>query len=155
MEALAWTRCQDGGSTKLTSSEFEGDIAWSRSADHAPWLVFRAEVANEAGWPLFVVGSANPLIPALSFVLVLQTTGRIYALDMGKDHHNPQCDQVGELHKHRWNEPLRDKEAYVPTDITKPASDVVGVWAQFCDEARLHHDGRMAPPPHVPSDLFA
>ncbi|MDZ7802093.1 MAG: hypothetical protein U5K81_15045 [Trueperaceae bacterium] len=137
-----------------TSKVVEGDIAWSQSEDRATWLGFRVEVTNDVGWPLFIVGSFNPLVPALSFVLILQTTGRVYALDMGKDHHNPQCDQVGEVHKHRWNESLRDKEAYAPTDITKPASDVVGVWEQFCKEARLHHDGRMAPPPPMPTELF-
>lgn len=159
-------RRRDIGGASVTDTDFEvlisdasklieGDIAWSQSEDRAPWLHFRVEVASEVGWPLFVVGSYNPSIHTLSYVLILQTTGRIYALDMGKDHHNPQCDQVGELHKHRWSEALRDKEAYVPTDITKPASGVVGVWEQFCTEARLHHEGRMAPPPPIPTDLFA
>ncbi|MGH8191833.1 MAG: DUF6978 family protein, partial [Rhodanobacteraceae bacterium] len=42
---------------------------------------------------------------------------RIYGLDLGKDHHNPQCNQVGEKHKHRWTDQYRDKEAYEPRDI--------------------------------------
>jgi len=25
------------------------------------------------------------------------------ASNMGKDHHNPSCDFIGEVHKHRWN----------------------------------------------------
>jgi hypothetical protein len=75
--------------------------------------------------------------------------GRVYGLDIGKDHHNPQCEQVGEKHKHRWTERFRDKEAYVPHDITAPASDPVAVWQQFCIEARLEHNGKLLdPPPH-------
>ena len=40
----------------------------------------------------------------LTYALILKTAGRIYGLDLGKDHHNPQCEQVGEKHKHRWSE---------------------------------------------------
>lgn len=99
-------------------------------------------------------GGFNPLIPALSFVLILKTAGRVYALDLGKDHHNPQCNQVGEKHKHKWTEQFRDKEAYVPHDITASASDPVEVWRQFCSEAKLTHMGRLSPPPQHQDDLF-
>lgn len=112
------------------------------------------EVKSEAGWPLFVRGSYNPLIPALSYMLVLKTAGRVYGLDLGKDHHNPQCDQVGERHKHRWTEKLRDKEAYVPKDITESASEPVAVWIQFCAEAKLTHDGKLTVPPPVQGYLL-
>lgn len=109
----------------LTNAEFEtilndgskrvdGDIAWQEDEDHSPAVEFRAEVKSDTGWPLFVRGSYNPLIPALSYVLILKTVGRVYGLDMGKDHHNPQCDQVGEKHKHTWTECSRDKEASRP-----------------------------------------
>ncbi len=53
---------------------------------------------------------------------------------MGKDHHNPSCVNIGEKHKHRWNEQLRDKDAYVPEDITASVTDPVAVWQQFCTE---------------------
>lgn len=149
----------------LTSAEFEailndeskrieGDILWQEDEDHSPSFEFRAEVKSEAGWPLFVRGSYNPLIPALSYMLVLKTAGRVYGLDLGKDHHNPQCDQVGERHKHRWTEKLRDKEAYVPKDITEPASEPVAVWIQFCAEAKLTHDGKLTVPPPVQGYLL-
>jgi hypothetical protein len=149
----------------LTDTEFQvllddaskvirGDIEWRESEDHSPWVEFRAEVKSDVGWPLFVVGSFNPIIPALSLALVLKTEGRIYALDMGKDHHNPQCNQVGETHKHRWSEVYRDKEAYLPGDIKKPVDDVPGVWLEFCAEANLKHLGHIQTPPAMPSDLF-
>lgn len=110
-----------------TSKRVRTDIVWQEDEDHSPSVEFRVEVESSAGWPLFIRGSYNPLIPALSYVLILKTVGRVYGLDMGKDHHNPQCDQVGEKHKHKWTERFRDKEAYVPNDITKQASDPVAV----------------------------
>lgn len=137
-----------------SSKRIDGNISWQEDEDHSPSVEFRAEVASDAGWPLFIRGSYNPIIPALSYVLILKTAGRIYGLDLGKDHHNPQCDQVGEKHKHKWTEQFRDKEAYVPNDITEPASDPVAVWNQFCAEARLTHNGTMAPPPSRAGDLW-
>ena len=73
---------------------------------------------------------------------------------MGKDHHNPQCEQVGDTHKHRWSEQYRDKEAYVPTDVTGAVSDPVAVWKQFCAEARIQHDGSMSSPPPDQGELW-
>jgi hypothetical protein len=88
-------------------------------------------------------------------ILISDTTKRIVGdINLGKDHHNPQCPYVGERHKHRWNETVRDKEAYVPPDITDPVSDPVGVWKQFCGEARIQHAGRMQPPPQQQLDLI-
>lgn len=149
----------------LTNTEFESilgddskridaDIIWLEDEDHSHSVEFRAEVESNAGWPLFVRGSYNPLIPALTYVLILKTAGRVYALDLGKDHHNPQCEQVGEKHKHSWTEQFRDKEAYVPDDITAEASDAVAVWRQFCSEAKLTHNGSMAEPQAPTGDLF-
>lgn len=137
-----------------TTKRIEGDIVWEEDEDHSPCQEFRAEIQSGSGWPLFVRGSYNPLIPALSYVLLLKTTGRIYGLDLGKDHHNPQCRQVGEKHKHRWSEQFRDKEAYVPDDITAPANDPAAVWNQFCAEAAITHQGRMTPPAARTGDLF-
>ncbi|HPA46009.1 MAG TPA: hypothetical protein PK395_09620 [bacterium] len=129
-----------------TSKRVEGDIVWVQDEDHSPSLEFLAGVQSDAGWPLFVRGSYNPLIPALSYVLILKTTGRVYGLDLGKDHHNPQCIQIGEKHKHSWTEQFRDKEAYVSEDIMATASDPVAVWREFCAEANLIHNGTMRQP---------
>jgi hypothetical protein len=132
-----------------TTKRIDGDIAWRNDEDHSPSVEFYVDVISNAGWPLVVRGSFNPLIPAVSYVLIYKNVGRVYGLDIGKDHHNPQCEQVGEKHKHRWTARFRDKEAYVPHDITAPASDPVAVWQQFCIEARLKHNGKLLdPPPH-------
>jgi hypothetical protein len=136
------------------TKEISGDIHWLTDEDHSHCVEFRAEVLSAGGWPLFVKGTYNPLVPALSFSLILKSEGRIYGLDIGKDHHNPQCHQVGDCHKHRWSEEFRDKEAYKPTDITATADNPVEVWKQFCIEAAITHNGRMLVPPPSVNDLF-
>lgn len=68
---------------------------------------------------------------------------------MGKDHHNPSCTNTGEKHKHSWTETMRDKEAYVPADITAPVTDPHAAWVQFCAELAITHEGILHTPPAV------
>ena len=137
-----------------TSKQIEGTISWSEDEDHSPSLEFRVEVTSSAGWPLFIRGSYNRLAGALTYALILKSEGRIYALDLGKDHHNPECTQVGDKHKHRWSEQFRDKEAYAPDDITAPVTDPVAVWTEFCTEAKISHNGQMEQPAPIQEELF-
>ena len=141
----------------ITQQEFEGiladdtkeiaqDVVWRDDEDHSPGREFRAAVASEAGYPLFVIGRYNAVVGTLTYALIHRAAGRIYALDLGTDHHNPDCNRVGEKHKHRWTEGFRDKQAYVPEDITESWDRPVEVWGQFCAEARVRHTGRMDPP---------
>lgn len=130
------------------------DISWSEDEDHSPALEFRAEVESSEGWPLFVRGRYNRRAKTLTFALILKPVGRIYGLDMGKDHHNPQCDRVGDTHKHRWTEQYRDKEAYAPEDLTAPVSEPLLVWRQFCTEARIRHEGTMRSLPPEQMELW-
>ena len=132
----------------------DGDVSWREDEDRSPAVEFRVDVESGSGWPLFVKGRYNRAGGTLTYALILKTAGRIYALDLGKDHHNPQCDQVGERHKHRWSERYRDKEAYVPNDVNAPVSDPVAVWREFCAEARIQHDGRMMSPPPVQGEFW-
>jgi hypothetical protein len=136
------------------SKRIFGDIHWDEDEDHSPSVEFRAEVESDAGYPIFIRGSYNAFALTLTYALIHRGSGRIYALDLGKDHHNPSCPYVGEKHKHRWNEKVRDKEAYVPSDITAPVNDPIGVWKQFCIETRIEHLGRMQQPPHQPTDFI-
>lgn len=134
------------------SKAIQGDVTWSEDEDHSPSVEFRAAVETEAGWPLFVKGSYNRLIGALSYVLILRTEGRIYALDLGKDHRNLDGERTGPKHKHTWSEASKAKHAYVPDDITADATDPVAVWEQFLREARIRHHGIMHPPPREVQD---
>jgi hypothetical protein len=137
-----------------SSKRIEGDIVWKEDEDRSPAVEFRAEILSDAGWPLFIRGSYNRLAGTLTYALILKSEGRVYALDMGKEHHNPSCDQVGETHKHRWTERYRDKDAYVPKDITASVADPCSVWGQFCMEANIRHRGALAPPPPVQENLY-
>ena len=128
------------------------DISWTKDEDHSLAWEFRVE--SHQGWPLFVKGRFSRHAGTLNYALILKTAGRIYGLDMGKDHHNPQCDQVGEKHTHVWSEQHSDKVAHVPTDVNAPVSDPVAVWEQFCAEARIRHDGTMRSPPPDQGELW-
>ncbi len=136
------------------SKRIRGDLRWDDDHDHAPAVEFRAEVESDEGWPLFVAGRFNPAAGTLSFALVYRGAGPIYALNLGADHHNPTCERVGEKHKHRWTEGLREKVAYVPEDITAPWTDPLPVWQQFCGEVGIRLDGALAPPPPQQGALF-
>ena len=128
------------------TKEIAQDLSWGEDKDHSPAREFRATITSTAGYPLCVVGRYNPMAGKLSYVLIYGGTERIYALDLGADHHNPDCNRIGEKHKHRWTEEFRDKQAYVPEDITESWDRPIEVWKQFCTEARIHHTGRMEPP---------
>lgn len=128
------------------TKEIPQDLVWEENADRSPVREFRVAVESVAGYPLFVVGRYNFLAGTLSYALIHKSTGRIYALDLGADHHNPDCNNTGEKHKHRWSEGFRDKHAYVPEDITAPWDNPIEVWGQFCKEAGIRHTGQMHPP---------
>lgn len=123
------------------------DILWLGDEDNSPAVQFRAEVASNGGWLLFVQGWYNRRTSNLTYALILRTEGRISGLCMGKDHHNPQCNQVGQKHMHSWTEQYRDKEAGVPDAISAPATDPREVWRQFCAMVNIRHQGRMSLPP--------
>jgi hypothetical protein len=129
------------------TKRIEGDISWREDPDHSPAVEFRVEVRSAGGYPLLLRGSYNPLARSLSYTVIHRAAGRIYALDMGKDHRNPSGELVGEKHKHRWTEKYRDKVAYVPEDITAPLTEPLRVWHQFCVEAKITHQGKMHEPP--------
>ena len=136
------------------TKRIEDDVAWTADEDHSPALEFRVIVESISGWPLFVKGRYNSAARTLTYALISKTEGRIYALDLGKDHHNPQCDQVGERHKHSWSERYRDKEAYVPSDVNAPVFDPISAWKEFCIEAGIQHKGRMNRPPALQKELW-
>jgi hypothetical protein len=123
------------------------DIAWSADEDHSPAVEFFVNVENSPGYPLIVRGSFNHEAETMTFALVHRGVGRIYGLDLGKEHKNPSDNKlVGELHKHRWTDAYRDKVAYRPDDITAGVDDPVEVWKQFCQEAGINHAGTMRHP---------
>lgn len=138
---------------KDDSKTIQEDIVWM---EESLWFKFKAEIQTNSGnYQLSIRGTYNPIIYALSYHVICPPYGRIYGLDLRKNHKNPDGKLVGEKHKHRWSEIYRDKQAYVPSDITASADDPVQAWRQFCEEATVRHDGTMQSiPKQQQLDLF-
>jgi len=136
------------------SKRVAGDLYWREDDDHSPAFEFGAEVESEAGYPLFVKGWLNRPAGKLSYAVIHRATGRIYALDLGADHHNPTSQRLGEKHRHSWTDRHADKLAYVPVDVTAGPDNPVTAWQQFCAEAKIRHDGVLHPPPPTQEELL-
>ena len=48
-------------------------------------------LSQQSVTPLFVRGSYNAEAQTLTFAVINRAVGRICGLDLGKDHHNPDC----------------------------------------------------------------
>lgn len=136
-----------------TTKRIDRQIEWSVDEDHSPDVSFRVEIDSEPAYPRYAKGYLNRAARKLTYVLIHRAEGRIYGLDLGKDHHNPDGSSVGEKHKHRWTEQLGIKNAYVPEDITATMDCPAKAWEQFCAEANLTHNGKMNPPPAEQLDM--
>lgn len=123
-----------------------GDIRWRQEGNHPTALSFRVKVESDMHEPLLVKGRYDWKASKLTYTLFSPEAGRLCGLDMGTDHHNPQCRQVGDTHLHRWSEQHDDQEAHVPESITACLNDPVAVWAQFCELVGIEHQGKMNPP---------
>ncbi len=123
------------------------DIVWE-GRPNSPMRGFRTDVDSDEGYPIFVKGWYNPSSGKLSYAIIHRSVGRIYGLDLGADHQNPDGESVGEKHKNYWTPNNRDKWAYVPPDITETWDRPVEVWRQFCAEANLRHAG-IIQVPHI------
>lgn len=144
----------------MTDAEFEAirqdstkqiieNISWEEDEDHSPSVEFRHEIISSAGYPLFVRGSYNGLAQTLTYAIIHRTAGRIYGLDIGKDHHNPTCQNVGDRHLHIWDDVYKDKSAIAATMINASIDNPIAIWSEFCDLFQITHTGRMQNPPPI------
>ena len=136
----------------ITQQEFDAIISDNTKiiAENIVWRSdsyttksFRCEIESNAGYPIFVDGWYGPDSEKLSYSIVYRGVGRIYGLDLGADHRNPDGKLVGEKHKNYWVPGHRDRWAYVPEDITAQWTQPGDVWSQFCAESRIVHDGSL------------
>lgn len=135
------------------SKTVEGDLVWEERERGG--FLFKTQIQTKSNrYNLIVGGTYIPIKKTLSYYMLCPPHGRIYALDLGVDHKNPDKSFTGEKHKHRWSEIYKDKEAYVPQDITASVTEPVKVWQQFCLEAIIHHNGVMKPIPEQEFNLF-
>ena len=131
-----------------------GDVAWE-GRPNAPTRWFRVEVDSESGHSLFIKGWYNAASNKLPYALIHRGADRIHGLDLGAEHINPDGKPMGEKHKNYWVPGSRDKWAYVPDDITEPWHRPVAVWAQFCAEIHLRHEGNRLEPRAVQGAALA
>lgn len=130
-----------------SGKRIDGDIEFGPDEDHSPAIEFKVELQTPDGQPAFVRGSVNEVASTLSFSIIHRGHGRVYGLDLGKEHRNPDGEMVGEKHKHTWRDAaVGAKYAYVPDDITAQLPNVAVVWQQFCEEAKIEHKGRIVLP---------
>lgn len=128
-----------------TTKVINEDIEWEGSVN-SPTRRFRVEIESDDEHPIFLDGWYNPLAGKLSYSIIHRSVGRIYGLDLGADHINPDGVSVGEKHKNHWRTGSRAKWAYVPQDITETWNRPFAVWSQFCAEANIRHLGAMQDP---------
>ena len=128
-----------------SSKVIVGEIVWE-GVRHSPARKFRVDVVSEEEHPIFVNGWYNHESNKLSYAIIHRSVGRIYGLDLGAHHRNPDGVFTEGKHKNYWTTKYRDKWAYVPDDITEPWDRPLVVWEQFCNEANLRHDGTMQEP---------
>ena len=127
------------------SKTIREDIIWEARSS-SPAREFRIDIDSSDDIPIFVKGWYNPFSGKLSYAIVHRSVGRIYGLDLGADHRNPDGERVGEKHKNYWVPGTGDKWAYVPEDINQPWNRPVAVWEEFYKEARLTHSGTLRNP---------
>lgn len=129
-----------------------GSIRWVETFGHHDLYEFRAQIDMDPPARIFLQGSANQRIGTFSFVVVCNDT-RIRALDIGKNHRNPDGQRVGDKHKHRWTDEHVDRDAYVPQDITTGAPIDV-VFREFLTECNIEFDGVFPRPPVAQARLW-
>lgn len=130
------------------SKSVVGDITWRPSDSDPAARTFRVTVAADGAYPLFVQGWFSPRRGKLSFSLICdrEGVGRIYGLDIGASHRNPDDSIAGDPHKNYWKEGEGDNWAYEPQDISAPWDAPVLAWSEFCAEAHIRFFGIMQPP---------
>ena len=129
------------------SKWIDGDIGWAPDNNNNPAArVFRRRILHNGDNLTFVVARFNYMASKLTYCIFHPTAGRIYGLDIGVMHRNPNLKVVGRIHKHSWNPRDRDKYAYVPSDITATWDQPIRAWREFCDEAGIQHYGELDSP---------
>jgi hypothetical protein len=98
------------------------------------------------GHTFTVKGWHNKKRTKLYYTIIHSEGKRVYCLDLGERHRQPDESLVAGIHKHRWTDEYEDQFAYIPDDITCPITDPVGVWQEFCAEAKIQHRGTLAHP---------
>ena len=112
-----------------------GDIELLSSRNVAGAFIFRGLVdyRGKQEVELNIWFNPNASVPKITIAYFVAGVGRIYGLCMNVSH-------AGMLiHKHSGKK--EDDKPYHPNDITASANNPGAVWAEFCAESSLAHDG--------------
>ncbi len=134
---------EDEVDTVLASAKYiDENVEWRRQAGHQ---TFSVEVlSKEADYDMALVGSVTEQTGYLKLHLFVGPQP-ITMLHMGKAHHNPNCERLtGKVHKHRWSDAFREKEAYVPDDVDTATWETL--LRSFLKECNIEVRGRFAAP---------
>lgn len=131
-----------------------GDIVWKRHAKAGRSFKFDAMLRVGTGEQMKVRGFSNDMTQKLSFTIVGEH-GRLYSLCIGpRVHMNPDGILIRGTHKHRYTSANGAQDAYNPSDITAEWNEPQKAWAEFCNEARISHEGNIAGVPELDQELF-
>ena len=127
------------------------NITWVGDKKKSEIVKFGVPVVSDSNYPIFVDGSYNRYLNRLSYKIIHREIGRrIYGLDMGKNHRNPDGELVGENHIHKWSEEYEDRKAYSAQEcVSSPATKPKEVWKEFCQEVNINFQGLMEEVPLV------
>ena len=91
------------------TKRIEDDIVWVSNQNPSA-KSFRIDIDSDEGYPLLLQGWYNHNSGKLSYTIIYRGVGRIYGLDLGAEHINPNGGAVGEKHKHHWMSDHKDKK---------------------------------------------
>ena len=72
-----------------TTKVITENIVWEGSPN-SPAREFRSDINSYEGYPIFIKGWYNPRAGKLSYAIIHRGVGRIYGLDLGAEHQNPE-----------------------------------------------------------------
>jgi hypothetical protein len=120
-----------------------GQIQW-RQKDDGNWYM-EMPIEAEEQLPLQLYGRFNPRTRNFVFILFYKQIN-LCRLDVGKSHHNPDCANVGTVHKHKWADRFQDKWAYGPSEIGLTDS-MHQVFIKFMLECNVTVEAKFIAPP--------
>ena len=73
-----------------TTKRINVNINWNNETNNKNCCKFRVNIESESDYPLILNGTYNLIYPGLSYTIIHKGIGkRIYGLDIGKTHPNP------------------------------------------------------------------
>ena len=135
---------EENEATRVLASKkrINQDIRWSK---HPGYQQFSVDVlSEEADYEMSLVGSVTEATGYFKLNLYVGSQP-IAMLHRGKTHHNPNCERLkASVHKHRWTDAHRERQAYVPDDIDLSSWETT--LRGFLRECNIEFEAQFTPP---------